>query len=470
MFARACVLVGIVVGWSSAWAEDTATVDGEAFDWASVLTIPPERRDAGNAWERWSAAGTSISGVSEAEHDLLVDASTNRGIADEDIDAVRELVGRLESAAAAFRLEPGEYVQMPRPRGIAGLADVSSVRSLTRVRSASIELAWLDGRRDEAIVGFDEVFACIDAAMQDNGSIVGLLNTVVATNIGLARARWLMDQPEVDEMQLDRVDRVLARGEELPLEGLRHALAAEYRNVFRAVLEGLPETRDIDSMLRWVAAMGLEVPRDDGREPVFGEGLAELLDVPATRELYGRPLAEHVRGIGGKWVPDGWKRTFGPMEDRWDAELGSTGLRLLQYDGRAESPEVVAEVRSDLARVVNPIGKILVAMMAPPFDSLNGSAYSVTTARRALRVYGAMRVLQLRGEVLPEELESLIGVGVIDDRSKLIDPMSGRLFGYDRERRILWSVGRDGVDDGGIGDETNVGGSRDLVWVLPEID
>jgi hypothetical protein len=247
-------------------------------------------------------------------------------------------------------------------------------------------------------------------------------------------------------------------------------LAAEYRNVFRAVLEGLPETRDIDSMLRWVAAMGLEVPRDDGREPVFGEGLAELLDVPATRELYGRPLAEHVRGIGGKWVPDGWKRTFGPMEDRWDAELGSTGLRLLQYDGRAESPEVVAEVRSDLARVVNPIGKILVAMMAPPFDSLNGSAYSVTTARRALRVYGAMRVLQLRGEVLPEELESLIGVGVIDDRSKLIDPMSGRLFGYDRERRILWSVGRDGVDDGGIGDETNVGGSRDLVWVLPEID
>jgi hypothetical protein len=408
--------------------------------------------------------------LSDDEHDLLMESSIFLGTAEENLVAMRELISRWAATASALRLEPGECVQLPRPRGVAGMADASPLRTLVRLGSTWIEIAWRDGRSDDAIDGLADMFACVDAAMRDNGGIVGLLTAAVATDLALARARWLMDRHDIDEEQLARIDRALAQGEDVSLDGLRHGLAAEYQCVFRVVVERLPETRDIDSLLRWVAAMGLETPREEGRERVFGESPRELLDVDATYELCGRPLAEYIRSIGDGWTPDGWTRGPGSYAARLRAELGITGVRLLEHDGGALPADVVASVRQDLANVSNPIGKLLAAMMAAPVDGLSWTAFKTTTTRRALRVYGALRVLQLRGEGLPESLEALVRDGGIDRRVSPTDPLSGRLFGYDRERRMFWSVGRDGVDDGGIGDETNVGGSRDLVWVLPEID
>lgn len=92
---------------------------------------------------------------------------------------------------------------------------------------------------------------------------------------------------------------------------------------------------------------------------------------------------------------------------------------------------------------------------------------------RRVRTLTALRAFERAQGALPRDLATLVAAFPALGEPP-IDPWSGAPFGYDPARRILWSVGEDGVDDGGDGWEAlrdDPEASRfdqpDWVWMIP---
>ena len=141
--------------------------------------------------------------------------------------------------------------------------------------------------------------------------------------------------------------------------------------------------------------------------------------------------------------------------------------------------EDVKKARKALRSVSNPLGKLLVFDYFESRDSFFGmnvfllarSWYRHLAAIEATRAFLAIRYLTLLGGKAPKRLDALVERKVLPEIPR--DPYSGEPLHYSPERKLLWSVGPDGVDDGGTerpdddeSDEDDTG-SWDLVYRLP---
>ncbi len=129
-------------------------------------------------------------------------------------------------------------------------------------------------------------------------------------------------------------------------------------------------------------------------------------------------------------------------------------LEALSQPGREWSDEVIQELRALLALLRQRSGESLprtayeqVQSTERVFDEFAGpgaawrgsSAVFLNLAIKQWQKAGGHAGLPpTLGALVPDFLEAIP-----------IDPFSGRPFGYDAERRFLWSVGADGVDSGG---------------------
>lgn len=77
---------------------------------------------------------------------------------------------------------------------------------------------------------------------------------------------------------------------------------------------------------------------------------------------------------------------------------------------------------------------------------------------RVTAAWLALRRVLAQHRPLPERLAEVV---------ELEDPFSGGPLRYDRNRAAVWSVGHDGVDDGGSSEPGPDGRPRDLVRALP---
>jgi hypothetical protein len=97
-------------------------------------------------------------------------------------------------------------------------------------------------------------------------------------------------------------------------------------------------------------------------------------------------------------------------------------------------------------------------MLSFSFDN----TFQAETGRRMTVIAIALKRYQLKHGQFPETLEDLTPEFL---PAELLDPMSGKPFHYHREGAgdfLLYSVGNDGVDDGG--DATNATGGKSLYW------
>jgi hypothetical protein len=101
-------------------------------------------------------------------------------------------------------------------------------------------------------------------------------------------------------------------------------------------------------------------------------------------------------------------------------------------------------VRLAFRKMKNPLGKTLISILLPVFDAGQQAELEALAERRATRF-----LLQR----------------ILDPAAKPpFDPFGAGPLRVDERRRVLWSVGSDGVDDGGTGP---VGKKRkDIVWQL----
>jgi hypothetical protein len=68
---------------------------------------------------------------------------------------------------------------------------------------------------------------------------------------------------------------------------------------------------------------------------------------------------------------------------------------------------------------------------------------------------------------LPSQLDDLVSAGLLE--AVPIDPFCDQPLRYSPDRRIVWSVGPNAVDDGGqTADGCGGWMQKDLVWEIPE--
>jgi hypothetical protein len=118
-----------------------------------------------------------------------------------------------------------------------------------------------------------------------------------------------------------------------------------------------------------------------------------------------------------------------------------------------------------LHNVDNPLGKRFTVDWGGVYDAVPAMYFRDTVHWESTRLILACRIYKLEhGGALPASLEALVGPGYLD--SMPVDPYSGAPFKYDRGRGRIWSVGLNGVDDGGRDAPGGSANGKDLVWLV----
>ena len=131
------------------------------------------------------------------------------------------------------------------------------------------------------------------------------------------------------------------------------------------------------------------------------------------------------------------------------------------------SKQVADEAQREYLKIENPIGRIWAGSILNHVAS-DAKVFQCRTEREAGRAILALLIFERRKGMLPDKLSDLVEANILD--SVPFDPFANAALHYSRERRIVWSVGEDGVDDGGEGVGQLRWLSGDAVWQIPNIN
>lgn len=147
--------------------------------------------------------------------------------------------------------------------------------------------------------------------------------------------------------------------------------------------------------------------------------------------------------------------------------IGNVGLPIGQMKIRDDEETFDSYTRWSYSLSGNSIGVTMMALGFPHFRVAKtyvemNATLQLTRLGLALAGYANQH-----DGTLPEKLEFLAPLYI--DKIPL-DPVTGEAFIYDREKRKIWSVGRNLKDDGGIPrDDKDIDDPYDLVVEIPEI-
>jgi hypothetical protein len=253
-------------------------------------------------------------------------------------------------------------------------------------------------------------------------------------------------------------------------EGERPAecVRAEFARFFLPLtVEAAPESADLRTLALAFAGELEGKKRED-----FVQGFCALLEghpLPFDRKetviLGARRFAYCLKNLKVPWGERNvWKEpSLEEVARSWPSQLRpyQTGI---SPEEEALSTGKLDEARKALARIRNPLGKSLLA--GGPFPKFpTKRLFRVRTDREATRAVLALRVYALRRGRLPDGLEALVEEKILP--ALPADHFSGKPLAYSREKRLLWSVGPDGKEDGRSGLRKADGSRKEDVFEVP---
>lgn len=140
-------------------------------------------------------------------------------------------------------------------------------------------------------------------------------------------------------------------------------------------------------------------------------------------------------------------------------------MDLVKNDPLPLSHQAAQRALSAYVKINNPVGRIF---------SLTGLAESdvrvfrYRTEREATRTVLALLIFERQKGILPVQLSDLVDAGILDSIPN--DPFADAPISYSRARRIVWSVGEDGMNDNGNGDDARRWAGDDAVWKIPKLN
>lgn len=141
-------------------------------------------------------------------------------------------------------------------------------------------------------------------------------------------------------------------------------------------------------------------------------------------------------------------------------------MKLVENEPLPLSRAAAQKARAAYLEIENPIGRILDCSISG-FISSDEKVFHSRAEREATRAVLALLIFERKKGVLPEKLSDLAYGEILKNIPG--DPFSGGSILYSRERRIIWSVGEDEMDDNGKAGRVRWAGD-DAVWQIPELN
>lgn len=409
--------------------------------------------DARNAFPLWAqAAGLMVDeydgGVSDALTDVEGEFERNRFPAGE---AGRRLEAWLERNKQALDLlEAGlarGSCQVPEITGPdADLGYFSKWKKLVVMKGIRAKLRASRGAPAAALDDLCDVLRMSELTARADGALLHYLVAIAIEGRSLSGMRWLARWPEAPELVLERMAGELAR-QTGSSEDFAQALRVDFSGYFLPILDGIDKP---DAFKGPYGRLGRWFSEHPG-----------LLDKPATVKLAGGYLSRLMRSAKGTW-----RERDKSIGHDMEASVVKEGADLLarwfpsvfNLKGQPPSDEELAAVAETLSKVDNAFGQISTQAFVRPVSMTLESAFRARAEREATRAVAGIRLYALRKGRRPATLRALVDEGILPCLPE--DAFSGGPLLYSDEKRLIWSVGPDEVDDGGNEE-------KDCGWIVP---
>jgi hypothetical protein len=246
-------------------------------------------------------------------------------------------------------------------------------------------------------------------------------------------------------------------------DGIVQSIRVEFNSVALARLSALPADSDLE---RTVGAIfsGYRVHSNlksiNSKLDARRQGVLSLLaghtipfDRAETIRLAAVTFATSLRNVQGPWA----ERKADPLHEvrkeleLWPEVLSLAPFKLVRvylYDEQpALSQPELAKARESLKKITNPLGKHVVAEELDP-RGMEAMSFRRRADLAATRAIVAVCLNVARNGKMPASLEELVRDNVL--ATVPLDPFDGKPLRYSPDRAIVWSVGPDGKDNGGV--------------------
>jgi hypothetical protein len=142
-------------------------------------------------------------------------------------------------------------------------------------------------------------------------------------------------------------------------------------------------------------------------------------------------------------------------------------MELVKDEPLPLSKQAADRARPAYLRIKNPIGRMFAGSILDLVES-ESRVFRCRTEREAARAILGLLIFERREGILPEKLSDVVDAKILE--SVPFDPFGNAPISYSRDRRIVWSVGQDGVNDNGKSDDKLHWFTGDAVWHVPEIN
>ncbi|HUY87142.1 MAG TPA: hypothetical protein VMV10_00245 [Pirellulales bacterium] len=391
--------------------------------------------------------------------------------------------------------------QWPEPRGMEYFAEdtalVDFFRPLARIRDFKARLHASCGEFGQAARELTNSLRTAELALDGDGIIVTYLVGIACHGSALASMRGLARLAGAPPAAIAQMLVTVNRGWQ-GAEALAQSIRTDFHYYFVKRLESLSACDRlealVDALLKGFysdAPISWDEqppgPHPDGRSAWRRQRLLELLaghpapfDAGSTISASSHELADLVHRSDAPWRA-GRERSAEERllpEEHWPAQLSPDFpyellgpgpearkaveelLELTQEDDgslsnladlarhwQAPDGAALATARENLRRLDNPVGRLLAQSEIGVLPNCVDLLFRTRALREATKAVLALRLYQIQRGRLPDDLESLVEVGLL--AAVPADPFADRPLGYSRERAVVWSVGPDGALEGG---------------------
>jgi hypothetical protein len=292
------------------------------------------------------------------------------------------------------------------------IPDCSFLRNLVRLNSFQSIHLLKQGREKEA---FDQSMKTLKMAqmIQDGqNSLIGYLIGLLVKETGLLNLRVLVEESNLSSAELLSYENELNKYKESG-PALQAAFRNEYITFMRAKIEEI--------------------------DPVFrGEKDSEIEALEFSKEE-----GALIKSVTGNFYyqPNGTKLEFIRIYERF---IDNTSKR--NYNEVVLFSDEIPEVSSRLFITNNAIGKIISRLTSVSFEGVFAKRFNEVFSVRGTQLLLALKAYKQDTGNLPNSLQELVPKYIPESME---DPFDGKALRYSAEKKIIYSVGKDLIDNGG---------------------
>jgi hypothetical protein len=299
------------------------------------------------------------------------------------------------------------------------LPSLNTLRMMARAESIRAEYLFRNGKEKEAIDESIKIIRLGHMIVSSQGTIIEYLVGIAIKDLGYKRLRLLVDRTAMPQNLLMHYLEILAQYRDNH-SGLKVAWKFEYL------------------MQKWTA----QNLRDLYRKKLMDDW-SDMTPLIYEGNYYYKPnKTAHI---------------FADSARRNIANVDRLCSDRIPYH---QEPITLSNSLLDSARILfieNAVGKILDEIINVSLDSLFVKKCSLDFSGQSSELLLALKIYQIENKILPSDLHDLI---TYVPASTLQDPFDGKQIRYSQDKKIIYSVGSDGIDSGGS-DEINWSRSLD---------